>query len=75
MATLTYWYCECTDDADCYSIIAKTKKEATAQRQERGEERFEAPVKKTVHYKDAFDLFWQSTSEFGGRSLGFSDNT
>jgi len=74
MATLTYWYCACTDDADAYSIISKTKKDAQAQRQERGEDRFEPPVKKAVHYKDAFDLFYMSTCEFGGRSLGYSED-
>jgi hypothetical protein len=71
MATLTYWYSACNDDGDCYSIITKTKKEAVAQRQERGEDRFDAPVKKTITYKDAFDLFAWVTSEGGGRGCGF----
>jgi len=70
MATLNYWYCECNDDSDCYSIIAKTKKEAVAQRTQRGEDRFEAPVKKTINYADAFDLFYWATSEGGGRGCG-----
>lgn len=74
MSTLTYWYCECLDDADAYSIIAKTKKEATAQREERGSDRFEAPVKKTLFYKDAFDLFSWSTGEAGGRGCGSSED-
>lgn len=72
MATLTYWYSACNDDGDCYSIITKTKKEAVAQREQRGEDRFDAPVKKTFNYADAFDLFNQATSEYGGRSLGYS---
>ena len=74
MATLTYWYSACNDDADAYSIITKTKKEAVAQREQRGEDRFDAPVKKTFNYTDAFDLFNQATSEYGGRSLGYSQD-
>jgi hypothetical protein len=74
MATLTYWYAECLDDADAYSIIAKTKKEAAAQRLERGAERFAQPVKKVLQYRDAFDLFYWSTSEGGGRGCGFSSD-
>jgi hypothetical protein len=70
MANLTYWYCECKDDADAYSIITKTKKEALAQREERGTDRFEAPIKKTLFYKDAFDLFNWATGEGGGRGCG-----
>ena len=70
MATLTYWYCERTTDSDCYSIIAKTKKEAQAMRQEQGEQYYEPPVKKTLHYKDAFDLFDWATGEGGGRGCG-----
>jgi hypothetical protein len=70
MATLTYWYCECKDDADAYSIISKTKKDAEAQRYSRGGNRFEAPVKKTLQYKDAFDLLDWATGEAGGRGCG-----
>ena len=70
MATLNYWYCECLDDADAYSIIAKTKKEATALREQRGEDRFAEPVKKSLTYRDAFDLFDWATSEGGGRGCG-----
>ena len=75
MATLTYWYCACTDDSDAYSIIAKTKKHAMQQLAERsfGADRFEPPIKKTIHYKDAFDLFEWCTSEGGGRGCGSSE--
>ena len=73
MAKLTYWYCACTDDADAYSIIAKTKKDAMQQLAERGTDRFEYPVKKTIYYKDAFDLFFWCTSEGGGRGCGSSE--
>jgi hypothetical protein len=67
MATLTYWYCECLDDADAYSIIAKTKKEAIAQRLERNEDSYALPTKRIVHYRDAFDLLDWVTGEGGGR--------
>lgn len=72
MATLTYWYSECLDDGDVYSIAAKTKKEAQAERVERGAERFGPVTKKTLFYKDAFDLFYWTTSEGGGRGCGSS---
>jgi len=73
MATLTYWYCECQDDSDAYSIVAKTKKEAVLKRSQHSEGRFEPPVKKTIQYRDAFDLFSWCTGEGGGRSCGTSD--
>ena len=69
MATLTYWYCECLDDADAYSIITKTKKEAVAQR-DRREDRYAPPEKRTIQYRDAFDLFDWVTGEGGGRGCG-----
>ena len=70
MATLTYWYCASIRDSDVYSIIAKTKKEASAKREEYGVNEYEPPVKKTLDYKDAFDLFDWATSEGGGRGCG-----
>lgn len=70
MATLTYWYCECLDDADAYSIITKTKKEAKVLRDQRGAERYGEPVRKVLQYRDAFDLFDWATSEGGGRGSG-----
>lgn len=70
MATLTYWYCANIGDADCYSIIAKTKKDAQAKREAEGSDRYESPVKKTLYYKDAFDMFDWATSEGGGRGCG-----
>ena len=74
MATLTYWYCECRGDNECYSIIAKTKKEAQAKREQQGAHCYEDPVKKTVTYRDAFDLFDWVTSEGGGRGCGTTSN-
>jgi len=70
MANLTYWYCECIGDSDAYSIVAKTKKEALAQREERGPDSYREPIKKTLFYKDAFDLFNWATGEGGGRGCG-----
>ena len=68
MATLTYWVASCTDDADCYSIIGKTRKSVLEQLEQYGPDRFEAPVKKVIFYSDAFDLFALATSEGGGRT-------
>ena len=70
MANLTYWYAECIGDSDAYSIVAKTKKEAIAQREERGADSYREPIKKTLFYKDAFDLFNWATGEGGGRGCG-----
>jgi hypothetical protein len=70
MASLTYWYCACLDDADAYSIIAKTKKHALAQLADCSDGRFAPPEKRVIEYRDAFDLFDWCTGEGGGRSCG-----
>lgn len=72
MATLTYWYCECKGDSDVYSIIAKTKKEAISKRDATGSlaDAYGIPQKRSIYYKDAFDLFDWVTSEGGGRGCG-----
>lgn len=70
MATLTYWYCERTSDSDVYSIVAKTKRDAQAMRAAQGAGDYEPPVKKTLAYADAFDLFAWATGEGGGRGCG-----
>ena len=71
MAKLMYWIAEDLDDAECYSIIAKTKKEVVRIVASRSKpERYGAPVKKELFYKDAFDLFDWCTSEGGGRACG-----
>ena len=67
MATLTYWVATRTDDSDAYSIIAKTKKEAQRQLSE-AYGKFDPIEKRTIYYKDAFDLFDQATCEGGGRT-------
>ena len=54
--TLTYWACEQTDDAPCYNIRTKTKRDATAIREHLGVERYSKPFKVTIEYRDAFDL-------------------
>lgn len=61
---LTYWYAECLDDNDCYSIRAKTKKEALRQIEETNKDYERSiyapsfgPVEKIIlSYEDAFDL-------------------
>jgi hypothetical protein len=70
MAKLTYWYCASIGDSDVYSIISKTKKDALAKREEYGVKYYEPPVKKTLDYKDAFNLFDWATGEGGGRGCG-----
>jgi hypothetical protein len=46
-----------------YNVRAKTKKEAIAQREERGAEDFGDVEKVTIFYKDAFDLMDYVSSE------------
>lgn len=71
MATLKYWIAECTNDAICYSIVGKTKKDVWAQvLSNTSGLKFEVPVQRTIEYKDAFDLFDWLTSEGGGRASG-----
>ena len=70
MAKLVYWYAECLNDADAYSVIAKTKKAALAELANRNAERFGEVEKRTITYRDAFDLFDWCTSEGGGRGCG-----
>jgi hypothetical protein len=73
MATLTYWVAERTDDASCYSLIGKTRKSVQAQLDTGNwsHATFDPIVKKTIEYKDAFDLFDYLTSEDGGRTAGW----
>ena len=70
MAKLVYWYAECLDDADAYSVIARTKKAACTQRLLLGAKRFAVVEKRTITYRDAFNLFDWCTSESGGRGCG-----
>jgi len=71
MAKLTYWVAECETDHQCYSIIARTKKDALAQLEAVDKCNRYGPVhKRFIDYKDAFDLFDWCTSEGGGRVYG-----
>lgn len=70
MPKLVYWYAERVGDSDCYSVVARTKKDALLQMEQQGASNYERPVKKTLEYKDAFDLFDWVTSEAGGRGCG-----
>ena len=68
MATLTYWVCESLNDASCYSIRAKTRKEAVRMRDSYGDRSWEwsEAEKVTVKYSDGFDLLTQCLEEGGG---------
>ena len=68
MAKLTVWIMTQDNDAQCYNIIAKTKKDALAQAAARTYCTWSEPKRMEVHYRDAFDLFEMATSEDGGRS-------
>lgn len=65
---LTYWVCAHLTDNDCYSIVARTKREAEEKRAAEGEDRYEPAAKCVIVYKDGFDLMETVTGEGGGRS-------
>lgn len=67
MATLTYWVARQHADSACYNLVARTKKELLLRIAENPSTKYEAPIKETVTYKDAFDLFEWVTGEGGGR--------
>jgi len=65
---LTYWHIQCNDDADCYSIRARTKRAALAEAaQHWNTDSFDVDSvhKVTVEYTDGFDLLDQCTGEGG----------
>jgi hypothetical protein len=71
MPKLTYWVAECETDSQCYSIIDRTKKGAIAQLEKVDKcNRYGKVHKRTIEYKDAFDLFDWVTGEGGGRVYG-----
>jgi hypothetical protein len=64
---LTYWIADCLNDAPCYSVRAKTRREVKAElanREVRGGD-YGKPRKVTVEYAGAFDLVLQCTGEGG----------
>lgn len=68
MANLTVWMAVQHDDADCYNLIGRTRKAVLEQLDARPDSnRYDAPRKVVIQYKDAFDLFDWLTSEAGGR--------
>lgn len=66
---LTYWIADCWDDAVCYSLRAKTKKECNALREEKhqqeGRYNYGPPRKVVIEYADGFDLVDQLLCEGG----------
>ena len=63
---LTYWYCECLNDAQQYNIREKTRRQAIIMRDYLGAERFGPPTKVSVEYWSGFDLMRDCLSEGGG---------
>lgn len=71
MAKLVYWVAVQDRDNRCYNIVAKTKKECLQKIASTtawwGSSEYEAPIKREIHYKDAFDLMDRCTDEMGAR--------
>lgn len=71
---VTYWYSECPNDSNVYSIRTRTQKEARALVAEQNAVEsmdwekvvWPEPKKVTVEYKDGFDLMFNLSCE-GGR--------
>ena len=60
---LTYWYCECHDDSDVYSVRVRTRKEAVAKLAEINDPpAYHPPVKVSVEFSDSFDLMLRCSS-------------
>jgi len=71
MPKLIYWAARMEADSECYSIIAKTKKEAQRKLAEVWNPEDFGPIeKRIIVYKDAFDFLDIVTSEGGGRCCG-----
>ena len=61
---LTYWYSECPDDSNVYSIRAGTRKEAEELiAQAYRPDTWEAPTKVEIEYRNGFDLMMQCSDE------------
>jgi hypothetical protein len=70
MPTLVYWKSDCKNDADCYSVREKTRKECKRVGESRGfgpvpNEHYGRPRKITVTYSSALDLLQQALCEGG----------
>jgi hypothetical protein len=61
---LTYWYAQCKDDHNCYSVRKRTKREALAAVAEQPES-YGKVVKVTVEYSDGFELLDMCNAEGG----------
>jgi hypothetical protein len=71
MAKLTYWIAKRTNDSNCYSLRAKTKKECQEQIDKAiadglDKDDFDAPKKVSIEYRDAFDLMLECSTEGRG---------
>lgn len=62
---VSYWYAQCLNDSQSYSIRCRTKKEALAARKGR-EKEFGPVIKVEVEYSDGFDLLTNCMGEHGG---------
>jgi hypothetical protein len=68
---LTVWIATQNRDNHVYNIVARTKKEALALIAADPFTQYEPPRKTEIFYKNAFDLFYMTTSEGGGRHIHY----
>lgn len=63
---LKYWYAQCHNDSNAYSLRGRTKKEVVELLEQFDDKtKFGPIVKVEVEYKDAFDLLKQVAGEGG----------
>ena len=67
---LTYWIAECWGKDPDHDIIDKTKRGAQEQVAAATSASYSPVTKRTIEFKDSFDLFQQATAPEGGRGMG-----
>lgn len=66
---LTFWYAACLSDGDCYSIRARTKKEAQRQVKLYDHNQWGEVEKVVLEYSDGFELMDGVAGESGVHAL------
>lgn len=68
MRKLTYWICHCLDDSPAFSIRARTRGEAEAERKRKQwglRPQYSCPMKVTVEYENPLHLLQMALGEGG----------
>ncbi len=71
MPKLRVFIAEQQDDAACYNIMARTKKEMVSMMRTQGHVTFTRAALVELKYDSAFDLADMMTNEGGGKGIGY----